>query len=224
MSKILIPSRAAEDWRQFLADEGHWRTGYSARSLAYCWHDAAGFPTSIKQAFMTSSVLAGAEVLLAIPEHQVALPGGGRPSQTDLWVLARTQSDLVSVAVEGKVSEPFGPTVGQWIANASDGKQRRLAYLRDLLNLPEPVPADLRYQLLHRTASALLEARRFFASRAVMLVHSFSQSDDWFADFARFVEALGADAAKGKLVPIPEHNKPTLHLGWVRGEEQYLRM
>ena len=30
-----------------------------------------------------------AEFLLAIPEHEVPLPGGIRPSQNDLWVLAR---------------------------------------------------------------------------------------------------------------------------------------
>jgi hypothetical protein len=224
VSTILIPSKTAEDWRQFLADEGHWRTGYSARSLAHCWHDAAGFPVSVTQALATAPVLADAEILLAIPEHQVPLPGGARPSQTDLWVLARTRTGLTSIAVEGKVSEPFGPTVGEWLANASEGKRRRLAYLRDLLNLPDPVPPNLRYQLLHRTASALIEARRFFAAHAVMLVHSFSQSDEWFADFAQFTEALGASAAKGKMVPVPDRAEPTLHLAWVRGELQYLAM
>jgi hypothetical protein len=129
---------------------------------------------------------------------------------------------LISVAVEGKVSEPFGPTVGEWLVNASAGKQRRLAYLRDLLGLPDPVPPNLRYQLLHRTASALIEARRFFAAHAVMLVHSFSQSDEWFADFREFAEALGASAVKERVVSVPRHAGPTLHLGWVRGGSEYL--
>jgi hypothetical protein len=176
----------------------------------------------VKQSLVTDPALAEAEMLLAIPEHQVPLPGGGRPSQNDLWVLARTPTGLVSMAVEGKVSEPFGPTVGEWLVNASEGKQRRLAYLRDLLKLPDPVPPNLRYQLLHRTASAVLEARRFFAAHAVMLVHSFSQSDEWFADFSDFAAALGVSIEKGQLVPVPNHSGPTLHLGWVRGEARYL--
>jgi hypothetical protein len=161
-------------------------------------------------------------MLLALPEHQVPLPGGGRPSQNDLWVLARSQTGLISMAVEGKVSEPFGPTVGEWLVNASAGKQRRLAYLRDLLGLPDPVPPHLRYQLLHRTASALIEARRFFAAHAVMLVHSFSQSDEWFADFSDFAETLGASVAKERVAPVPSQTEPTLHLGWVRGGSEYL--
>jgi hypothetical protein len=222
MPRILIPCSSAEEWKVFLADPGHWRTGYSARSLAHCWQDAAGFPISVAQALESTPSLSRSQVLFAIPEHKVPLPGGSRPSQTDLWVLARTDGGLVSIAVEGKVSEPFGPTVGEWLASPSEGKLRRLDYLRELLQLPDPVPQDLRYQLLHRTASALIEAERYFAEHAVMLVHSFSQTDEWFSDFARFAEALGATAVKGELIAVPRRTRPTLYLGWVRGEAQYL--
>lgn len=52
-------------------------------------------------------------LLLAFPEHKVALPGGPRPSQNDIFVLARGNNQLVSLTVEGKVLEPFGDTVGK---------------------------------------------------------------------------------------------------------------
>ena len=49
----------------------------------------------------------GARLLLAIPEHQVALPGGGRPSQCDVFALVRNDVGTPTVAVEAKVREPF---------------------------------------------------------------------------------------------------------------------
>ena len=51
------------------------------------------------------------EILLAIPEHKVPLPGGSSSSQNDLFVLAKNHDHLISIAVEGKVSEHFGDTV-----------------------------------------------------------------------------------------------------------------
>lgn len=53
--------------------------------------------------------LAEQEKQYAFPEHQVPLLGGSRPSQTDLFVVAQSPGELVSIAVEGKVREPFGP-------------------------------------------------------------------------------------------------------------------
>jgi len=54
------------------------------------------------------------EFLLGIPEHQVSLPGGSTASQNDIYVLAKSSRDeLISIAVEGKVSEPFGDLVSE---------------------------------------------------------------------------------------------------------------
>ncbi|HEU4564653.1 MAG TPA: hypothetical protein VFS05_08400 [Gemmatimonadaceae bacterium] len=171
-------------------------------------------------------MLAQSELLLAIPEHKVPLPGGGRPSQTDLWLLLRTPNTLASVAVEGKVAERFGPTVGEWLGEGGEegnqNKARRLRGLCEILGIPS-AGRDLRYQLLHRTASAIIEARRFLAAHAVMLVHSFSQQDAWYEDFERFAVALGAQPEKGRLVQIPGRAEPTLHIGWVRGHADFLR-
>jgi hypothetical protein len=43
----------------------------------------------------------------------VPLPGGSTQSQNDAFVLARTPKGLVSITIEGKVSEPFGETLGK---------------------------------------------------------------------------------------------------------------
>jgi len=53
------------------------------------------------------------QLLAAFPEYQVELPGGSRPTQTDVFALVRTRSRHVALAVEGKVDETFGPTV--WV-------------------------------------------------------------------------------------------------------------
>jgi hypothetical protein len=119
VSKILIPSGGAEGWRRLLAEsEKHRRSGYSAKALARCWEAADGSPPSVQALFDSARLeeLHGLEMLLGIPEHRVPLPGGRRASQTDLFVLARANEGLAAIAVEGKVAEPFGPLVREWIA------------------------------------------------------------------------------------------------------------
>ena len=166
MSNILIPTRSAEDWKAFLAEpDKQWKTGYSARTLAYCWEETDGFPESVQSVFSEAGYpFNKLEPLLIIPEHKVPLPGGPRPSQNDIWILAKSQKDLVSIAVEGKVSEPFGPTMEEWLVNDSEGKRKRLEFLINKLSLEKPIPKTIRYQLLHRTVSAIIEAKRFNAS------------------------------------------------------------
>jgi hypothetical protein len=218
---IFVPSHSADDWKQFLADpEKHWRTGYSARTLAYAWHEAADFPREVRT--VLSQQFPNIEMLLGIPEHKVALPGGGRASQTDLWVLARSGNDLVSIAVEGKVSETFGPTIAEWLVDASDGKRERLTFLRAQLGSVEDVPGTVRYQLLHRAASAILEAKRFRARQAVLLVHSFSRTREWLDDFIAFGALLGADVEADRLMPVRECDGVQFSIGWVCGNEVYL--
>ncbi len=119
------------------------------------------------------------------------------------------------------MSEPFGPTVQEWQAESSPGKAERLAYLLSLLSL-SAVPDTTRYQLLHRTASAIIEAQRFNAAHAVMLVHSFSQSSEWFQDYAAFVSLMGGSAAENNMASVGSRSGVSLHLAWVRGNARYL--
>jgi hypothetical protein len=227
--RIYVPTAGAGDWRKLLAQpEIHWRTGYSARSLAYCWEDAAGFPPEVAVLFSQSSIPAfrHLELLLALPEHKVFMPpNGGHPSQNDIFVLAKdSKGDLISLTVEGKVSEPFGPTVGAWYVNASPGKITRLAFLRDQLGLPDKLPAQIRYQLLHRTTSALVEAVRFNARSAAMIVHSFRQDELGFGEYQAFLNLFGvSDPIPGQLYFLNEIRGLNLYSGWVQGNNEFTR-
>ena len=52
MARILMFTSGPDDWRALLADPAkHWRTGYSARTLAHCWEVANGFPPEVAKAF-----------------------------------------------------------------------------------------------------------------------------------------------------------------------------
>lgn len=220
---IYLPSRGAGDWQRLLAEpEKHWKRGRSARATAHCWESASGFPPEIRRVLTSIPVFASVEPLLAIPEHQVPLAGGRRSSQNDVWVLARVEDGLVSIAVEAKAGEPFGPTLAEWDPASSSGKTVRLQSLMKILVLEAEPPGDLRYQLLHRTGSAMIEANRFHASRAVMLVHSFGSTGGSFADFRRFVGMLGSEARPGELVAVGPRNGVELFLGWAIGEERFL--
>jgi hypothetical protein len=216
---ILVPTTSVDDWKRLLADpEKHWKDGYSAHALATRWQNTKGFPSEVAALLETNEATAGATLLLAIPEHQVPLAGGARASQTDLWALARTSRGLLSIAVEGKVSESFGPTVGEWQSGSSAGKRERWAALCALLEVEQQCDLAVRYQLFHRTASALLEARRFFAIGAVVIVHSFSRSQESFGDFQRFVALMGGSVSgPEQLVSVAPREGLGLSFGWAQG-------
>ncbi|MCP4643317.1 MAG: hypothetical protein GY851_22915 [bacterium] len=227
MGMIAIPSNGPEDWQQVLADPLlHWRSGASAMTLAVAWEDARGeFPPEVDAMLNGSSLpeLRGTQPLLVIPEYGVALPGGSRASKTDAFVVAKGNQGLVTIAVEGKVDEPFGPLVGEKRRNASDGQSKRLEFLRCKLGLSE-LPDDIRYQLLHRSASALLTAEDFGAVSAVMLVHSFSAQEKWFDDFQRFAELLGVSVEPNRLYAVPRNSKPSFSVGWCCGDLRFTEL
>jgi hypothetical protein len=188
LAQILVPTQSYEDWRRLLArPDRHWKTGFSAITLARSWEAADGFPDEVREVFRSSGhpQLSAIEPLLVIPEYQVPLPGGRRASQTDVFVIARSATGLVTIAVEGKVDEAFGPTLTERRSEESEGVETRITFLLQCLGLSE-ASGSVRYQLLHRAASAVVAAQQYFASHAVMLVHSFSSSDRWFDDFAAF--------------------------------------
>ncbi len=226
MNKFYIPINGPLSWKALLADpEKQWRKGYSARTLACCWEEAQGFPISVVDVFHSSrfELFHAVEFVLGIPEHKVALPGKGYDSQNDLFVLAKSGGELVSIAVEGKVSEPFSnETVEEWLKGGSQNKQARVQGLAGIIGLSVSDILPIRYQLIHRTASALLEAERFCASHAMMLVHSFSQTHAWFEDYAAFVGLYGQKAEVDTLVYAGEVGGRHLYLGWVVGEGEFL--
>lgn len=224
MSKILVPSAGPGDWKRLLAKpEEHWARGKSARTLAHCWEDRDGrFPPEVAAILRQCDALHDVKPLLIFPEWKVPLPGGSRPSQNDVWILTKAGDGLVSIAIEGKVDESFDKTLGEWKVNASSGKQKRLKYLISCLGLTSEPPAGIYYQLMHRTASAVIEAERFGAQAAVMLVHSFGTSDVGFPAYREFCRLFGFEARVGILGTTRARNELPLYLGWVRGDERYL--
>ena len=217
---ILIPAESTDDWRKLLRDPvKHWRQGFSAKSLADSWQGEDGFSADVRQLFKSASVpgVHDAEMLLGIPEHPTNLPGGGYPSYTDLFVLAKCSDGLITMAVEGKVRETFGEVIDKWLhRDENDANRRvRLEGLCGILDLEVADVLGLRYQLLHRTAAALIEADRFSASTAVMLVHSFSPEQEGLGDTVAFGTAMGVSVESGQLVDVGMRSGHRLPLGWL---------
>lgn len=219
MSRILIPSGGPEGWRAFLAKPDlHWATGFSARTLAHAWEAADGLPPEV--AAIISPVVGPVSPLVIIPEHKTPLPGGRRDSQSDVFMLARHANGTIACTIEGKVDEPFGPTVGQQMAEASTGQTERMNYLCERLGMTD-CPNHIHYQLLHRTVSALIEADRFCTADAAMIVHSFSPTRKWFDAFAAFVELLGGGVARVGEPAVLDRNGTRLILGWATGDPRF---
>jgi hypothetical protein len=222
MSKFYVPTTSADDWRHLLADPGkQFATGFSAKTLAHCWERADGLPNEI--ALMLGPHGENVELLLAIPEYKVPLPGASRgESQNDIFALARTGDRTFAITVEGKVREPFGETLGDWLKNASNGKRKRLAFICNLLGLTLPLPDHIYYQLLHRTASAVIEARRFKTDAAAMVVHSFSQERMWFKEFVQFASLFNVVVMANELIAARPNADPPLYIGWACGDCSFL--
>src|SRR5215207_11350371 len=129
MNRIYRRLNSVDDWRTVLADPvKQWRTGYSAKTLAYAWSETKSWPPEIAAMWQTSAntSLHNPDPLLMLAEHQVKLPGSGFDSQNDLFVIAKAaDGSLLSLMVEGKVDESFGPTVAKWKVDEIASPNRR---------------------------------------------------------------------------------------------------
>jgi hypothetical protein len=225
MKRILVPTRTGSDWHRLLAKpELHWKSGRSAMTAAACWDEAADcLPRDIAVALSSSGrpELNGLRLLVAVPEWEVPLPGGSRPSFTDVLAVASNPLGLCTIAVEAKAGEDFGPTIAARRAEASAGQQNRLAYLQELLGMK--FDGAIRYQLLHRTASAIIAARDFHARTTVMLVHAWNSTPEQRRDFEAFSEAMGAENCGPNVKAIGRSDAPSLFLAWVDGDPEFLR-
>ncbi|SRR6266568_757386 len=218
---IVVPTKSVLDWKRRLAQpKKQWRDKYSAKALARAWESAKGLPPEIR-ALLRS--LGDIELLFAIPEYDVALPGGARPSQSDVFALARTHDGLVVVMVEGKVAESFDATLERWQKNASPGRMRRLAFLKNTLGLTADLPPGVRYQLLHRAASAVIEASRFHAGDAVLVIHSFSPKRASYDDYQTLLGLFGKRASPGQMVALGTASGIRLWAGWAQGDPRFLK-
>jgi len=219
--RILIPTESIADWKSLLAEpEKQWRPGYSAMLTAQSWENAAGLPPEIESAFVGSEgdYFNSLGLLIAIPEYKTNLKGGRRPSQSDVFALLHSDKGLIAATVEGKALEDFGPTMVQWRNGVSDkGYTERLRHIMENTGLEKSVPDHIRYQLLHRTASAVIEAKRFHCKVAVMIVQSFVEldSENHFGDYADFIRLYGATPLKNQFILLVEISGIKLLSAWV---------
>jgi hypothetical protein len=193
-------------------------------SAAACWEESdPNIPADILALLNASNdpALSDLELLAAIPEWKVDLPGGDTASQTDILAVARNSQGLVILGVEAKVDEPFGPTLGEKRKSGSAGQLQRISFLEKELLRTNPFNDSLRYQLLHRTVSAVLTARSFHAESAVMLVQSFSKNSRWRVDFDEFSRELECKRMCDGLFIAENFIRPKLYLGWCNGDPRF---
>lgn len=205
MPVIYVPTNDESDWKKRLKQpELHWKEGKSAYETAHSWLGAgSGFPASFAPLATLGEPFASLTPLITIPEHAVDLPGGvNSPTQADVWVLASHKSGLASIAVEAKCEEGFGELITEWLANASLGKMERIAYVTKQLGVTPSEASQVVYQLVHRAAGAIIEAHRFRANVAVIVVQSFSGSSTGFDDFTAFARLFGAQLTVARNVPV----------------------
>ncbi len=195
-------------------------------TAAAAWEAAAGaLPPEITRLLETSRepLLLEQHLLVALPEWQVSLPGGVTTSNTDVLAICRNDLGLCILGVEAKVLEGFGPLLAEKRAEASSGQGERLTYLHSLLRV-ERFDDSIRYQLLHRTASALLTAREFHAVAAVMLVHAFDAPEAQRLDFEAFRAALNAHEVAPLVYNVPSFESPALYLAWCDGDSKFRKV
>lgn len=224
MSRILLTS-GPDDWKKLLADpKKQWSPGYSACTLAHCWEASDGFPPEVSKALgqTTEPLLANIAPLLAVPEFKVPLPGGSRASQNDVFVLARSSAGSVCIMVEGKVNESFGPTLDEWRTDASPGKDERLSFLLRTLCISAPPSSDIRYQLFHRAASAIITGEQYHAIAAIVLVHSFSEQRTGWRDYEAFISLFGVQAVGDVVQRLTSAPSIPLFAAWVTGDYSFL--
>jgi hypothetical protein len=223
---------SVDDWKG-LAGEENWRPTRSAYELAHAWQQARGLPTPIAQALNNSGheALRGLSIELCIVEKPVFLDTMVGPSMTDLMGYGQNaKGDAIVLAVEGKADEPFASRVRAWVRGGDQKttmkdeprrtRVRRLEFLSKHLATTVSSDSPLRYQLLHRTVSAVLEAQLHSAAAAVVLVHAFGpDSAENLGDYADFLKQLGGAAATKGVVSGPyqlgeQRDVPTYFLWW----------
>ena len=213
------------DWRRFLADPTkQWKERKSAYEAAVAWEaarkSARGLPRDIEAVLDAHPEFMGASLLFGVPEHQVRLAGGGHASQTDFWALLLTPLGIVSTAVEAKAGEPFDVTVAEWLATATkgSGKAVRLKQLCELWGVAEDRVSGCRYQLMHRPATAVLEAQRFGLKTALFIVHAFGDNSSSLADYVSWRVALGFNNSSNALQHAGSFGGVSLWIAWVASD------
>lgn len=204
--------KTIDDWVEVVTRR-HYKPGHSAYECAHKWKEVKSkLPEPIAGILQKSpqSILRDLEICQIQAEYAVYLDAHTSPSKNDLLLFCESQAGYkVVMAVEAKCDESFAQPIRDWLHTADspnprsqrkmfneekqpvERKLRRLAFLNEVLSQNFGSDSTIRYQLLHRFASAILTARQTFARAGVMLVEAFTQSDRNFKDFRDFCAVLG---------------------------------
>lgn len=224
--------KTVDDWRG-LAGGDKWVPSRSAYELAHCWQQFGGLPNPIANALDASGheALHGVMLDLCLVEKPVFLDTKIAPSMTDLMAYGRNaKGETIIIAVEGKADEPFASRVRDWVRGDETNptmttaprwtRLRRLDFLSKHLAKTITTDSTLRYQLLHRTVSAVLEAQLHGAAAAVVLIHAFGpDTPENVLAFSEFLAELGGHAVTTGKVSGPYQlgeleDLPTYFLWW----------
>jgi hypothetical protein len=106
------------------------------------------------------------------------------------------------------------------------GKGPRLRFLCDQLMLNTRAVNNIHYQLLHRTASAVIQAKKFNATVSLMLVHAFEKTkekyDESFEAYCRFISLFDTQGKENTITPLKTLESVDLFAGWIKGNKRYL--
>src|SRR4029079_19110305 len=111
---------------------------------------------------------------------------------------------------------------GEWLIEASPGKEERLEFLLQSLGLKQRPNTDLRYQLLHRAASAIVEGLRYRAAAALFIVHSFSPTRTGWSDYTAFLNLFGVSATLDQVQRLSSESRLPLFSAWICGNPAFL--
>ena len=238
-----------KDWRIAAGESDEerrskFKQGHSQYELAYSWAEAKGIPPEVRKVFDESDyeILRGIRFCEGWVEDPIPLPGPEYPKKrptnspydrgcntfNDISVLCDSDFGNVAIAVEGKVGEPFGKTVGDWLGKSRvtccwQGRKRnwrccRLQEAKEFLGLSKLSPS-VRIQLLYRAIGALGFAEQKGAESAVLLVHSFSEQDESLQDFEDFIRLFDAECDVNEAVFVGRIQGIDLYAAWVKGEQ-----
>lgn len=184
----------------------HWRTGYSAESLAedFMCNDGEQMLTQLVEQF-TGEYIQGAPT--ALIEHGSSFDSFGRARMQDLVAFGKlSNEDTFFIGLEAKVKEPFGNNsikeqydackakIEAGISTNADKRLRNLVrdFLHKELNDLTPKELELRYQLLFYLAGSFRDregGKHIFMP--IVAYHHTEGEDKNKEAFEAFIEALG---------------------------------
>jgi len=167
-----------KEWEK-LARPAHWKDFRSAKELARAWlrktpHEV---PYELLTLFETRVETRGLNLEVATAEVIVRLDDfGGNHRNSDLVAEGQKGKKKLVVSIEAKADERFGnKTIGQALKNANPNRTQRIDHLSRAVfgTAVNDKIADLRYQLLHALAAAVIEAENRKSAYAIFVIHEF---------------------------------------------------